>query len=159
MTLVERKYWYSGFCCSSKTWNEEERRVGKMYKIGMTIGQKQCTPSPASIRTFPTLILLSSTSEISEGFPSTTYLDMTSIAEIQDKKEREVLKKYQSTEQPQDTAPLQHEESTAARVLQRTYRGHRARRQLRGLSLDPSTRWTEVSEQSTPLLVGFMKLS
>ena len=72
------------------------------------------------------------------------YLDMTSIAEIQDKKEREVLKKYQSTEQPQDTAPLQHEESTAARVLQRTYRGHRARRQMRGLSLDPSTRWTEV---------------
>lgn len=40
----------------------------------------------------------------------------------------------------------QHRESDAARTLQRTYRGHRARRQLQGLMLDPSTRWVEVWE-------------
>lgn len=58
---------------------------------------------------------------------------MTSIAEIQDRKEAETLKKYTDTE------------SQAASLLQRTYRGHRERRQLQGLSLDPTSRWTEVS--------------
>ena len=70
--------------------------------------------------------------------------DMSSIAEIQDKKEKETLKKYQPTQNLQDDRQLQHQESAAARVLQRTYRGHRERRQLRGMGLDPSTRWTEV---------------
>lgn len=37
-----------------------------------------------------------------------------------------------------------HRESDAARTLQRTYRGHRERRQLKGITLDPATRWTEV---------------
>ena len=69
---------------------------------------------------------------------------MTSIAEIQDEKEHDILKKYQTTKEPQDDTQLQHQESAAARVLQRTYRGHRERRQMRGLGLDPSTRWTEV---------------
>ena len=41
-------------------------------------------------------------------------------------------------------AASRQRESDAARTLQRTYRGHRARRQLQGLSLDPSTRWFEV---------------
>lgn len=76
---------------------------------------------------------------------------MTSIAEIQDEKERDVLKKYQPTKQPQDDKQLQHQESAAARVLQRTYRGHRERRQLRGMGLDPSTRWIEVR-----MLVSFV---
>lgn len=79
---------------------------------------------------------------------------MTSIAEIQDEKEHDILKKYQSTKQPQDDKQLQHQESAAARVLQRTYRGHRERRQLRGMGLDPSTRWIEVR-----MLVGLLPLS
>ena len=78
---------------------------------------------------------------------------MTSIAQIQDEKEHQVLKKYQTTRQPQADTQLQHQESAAARVLQRTYRGHRERRQLRGLGLDPSTRWTEVCTLST---LGFL---
>lgn len=69
---------------------------------------------------------------------------MSSIAEIQDKKEAEILEKYTDTEQPQHENVVQRTESQAARLLQRTYRGHRERRQLQGLSLDPSTRWTEV---------------
>ena len=70
---------------------------------------------------------------------------MASIADIQDQKEAEILKKYDTS----DTAPpddsTQIKEAHAAKVLQRSYRGHRERRQLRGLSLDPTTRWTEVS--------------
>ena len=74
---------------------------------------------------------------------------MTSIAEIQDEKEHNILKKYQTPKEPQDDRQLQHQESAAARVLQRTYRGHRERRQLKGLGLDPSTRWTEVRMHPT----------
>lgn len=95
----------------------------------------QSTLNPTPLRTFPT--------KVTDAFPPTT-LDMNSVAEIQDQKERGILKNYQSTKQPQDGSQLHHQESAAARVLQRTYRGHRERRQLRGLSLDPSTRWTEV---------------
>ncbi|MCJ1430380.1 hypothetical protein MMC29_008298 [Sticta canariensis] len=39
-------------------------------------------------------------------------------------------------------------ESDAARTLQRTYRGHRERRQLKGITLDPATRWTEAIKEA-----------
>ncbi|KAK5238070.1 hypothetical protein LTR47_001163 [Exophiala xenobiotica] len=53
-------------------------------------------------------------------------------------------------EHPRTTAPqsipgLSEEESQKAAILiQKTYRGHRARRQLEGFGLDASTRWYEV---------------
>ncbi len=51
--------------------------------------------------------------------------------------------------------PSVHSESDAARTLQRTYRGYRSRRELRGFSLDPSTRWTEVlTTLSRPLVLN-----
>ena len=67
-----------------------------------------------------------------------------SIAETQETKEREINAKYK------DDATHTHNqrETDAARVLQRTYRGHRERRQLAGLSLDPSTRWTEAIKEA-----------
>ena len=37
-----------------------------------------------------------------------------------------------------------HEEEQAAQMIQRNYRGYRERRQLAGMSLDPSARWVEV---------------
>lgn len=69
-----------------------------------------------------------------------------SIAKVQEEKEHEIVKKYKHVDQEQDVKEkeLQREQSAAARILQRTYRGHRARRELRGLSLDPTTRWVEV---------------
>jgi len=73
---------------------------------------------------------------------------MPSIADIQDKKEAEILQKYPSTSQPQHDHVVQRSEAHAARILQRTYRGHRERRQLQGLSLDPTSRWTEVRSWS-----------
>ena len=76
-----------------------------------------------------------------------------SIAQVQEKKEHEILKKYRHVDQAQDVKEkeLQREQSAAARTLQRTYRGHRARRELRGLSLDPSTRWVEVCALSSDI--------
>ena len=67
-----------------------------------------------------------------------------SIAKTQEKKEHNINAKYNEG--------LAHthdqRETDAARVLQRTYRGHRERRQLAGLSLDPSTRWTEAIKEA-----------
>lgn len=42
------------------------------------------------------------------------------------------------------SAKSQMEEEEAARVIQRNYRGYRERRQLKGMTLDPSSRWLEV---------------
>ena len=41
-----------------------------------------------------------------------------------------------------------HEEEQAAQMIQRNYRGYRERRQLAGMSLDPSARWVEVCTYS-----------
>ena len=69
---------------------------------------------------------------------------MSSIAEIQDKKEQEILEKYEKPEAIPEEEASQERRDSAARVIQKTYRGHRERRHLKGLSLDPTTRWTEV---------------
>jgi hypothetical protein len=45
---------------------------------------------------------------------------------------------------PSDGAEKPGEEDKAARMIQRTYRGHRERRQLNGIGLDASARWAEV---------------
>lgn len=57
------------------------------------------------------------------------------ISAIQEQKEEEISLKYH-----------QHsiEEQDAAKLIQRAYRGHRERRQLNGLTLDPSSRWSEL---------------
>lgn len=67
-----------------------------------------------------------------------------SIAETQEKKEQEIDGKYEHRE----SHTHNQRETDAARVLQRTYRGHRERRQLAGLSLNPSTRWTEAIKEA-----------
>lgn len=56
------------------------------------------------------------------------------ISEIQLRKEEEIDGKYRK--------PIS--EDAAATAIQKAYRGHRARRQLEGLTLDPSSRWMEV---------------
>jgi hypothetical protein len=69
---------------------------------------------------------------------------MSSIAETQTRREQEISTKHESAQpgNPTDRA------FRAAQVLQRTYRGRRERRQLAGLSLDPSTRWTEAIKEA-----------
>ncbi|KAL8831664.1 MAG: hypothetical protein Q9191_000742 [Dirinaria sp. TL-2023a] len=69
---------------------------------------------------------------------------MSSIAETQARTEKEIDSKYKA----EHSLQLAHRESQAARTLQRTYRGHRERRQLAGLSLDPSTRWVEAIKEA-----------
>ncbi|KAL8969228.1 MAG: hypothetical protein Q9183_002097 [Haloplaca sp. 2 TL-2023] len=66
---------------------------------------------------------------------------MASIAAIQERKEQENNEKYEALQEDASTA---HRQSDAARTLQRTYRGHRGRRELKGLTLRPSDRWSEV---------------
>ncbi|KAK4508159.1 hypothetical protein PRZ48_001897 [Zasmidium cellare] len=58
------------------------------------------------------------------------------ISEIQLQKEHDISAKYHSAE-----------EHDAAKLIQRAYRGHRERRQLNGLNLDPSSRWVEIIKE------------
>ena len=61
-----------------------------------------------------------------------TSENVQQIESVQRKKEEEVARKYKQ------------ERVDAAKIIQRNYRGHRVRRELQGLNLDPSTRWVEV---------------
>lgn len=72
--------------------------------------------------------------------------EMSTISEVQ---ETEELDTKEHNKQDKHITEIKEtdrtaKESDAARTLQRTFRGHRERRQLQGLSLDPSTRWIEV---------------
>ena len=58
------------------------------------------------------------------------------ITDIQRRKEIEINRPYHTTE-----------EHNAATTIQKAFRGHRNRRQLEGLTLDPSSRWTELIKE------------
>ncbi|KAL7949694.1 IQ calmodulin-binding motif protein [Trichoderma barbatum] len=70
------------------------------------------------------------------------------IAHVQEEKEemiRQRVKQQKRRSQQESRRSLQSnrsdERSDAARVIQKTFRGYRARREMSGYTLDPSTRW------------------
>lgn len=66
-----------------------------------------------------------------------TLSQVCRISDVQKRKEQEINAKYHS----------QSDEHRAATSIQKAYRGHRERRQLQGLTLDPSSRWTEAIKE------------
>jgi len=70
---------------------------------------------------------------------------MERIEKVQEHKEEELIMRRLS----EDHAGLSDAERTrAAALIQRNYRGHRERRMLEGMSLDPSTRWVEAVKEA-----------
>lgn len=67
------------------------------------------------------------------------------ISRVQEKKEGEVMQRN-LRENKGDLS--EQERARAAGLIQRNYRGHRERRMLAGLSLDPSTRWVEAVKEA-----------
>jgi hypothetical protein len=65
-----------------------------------------------------------------------TPAESSRISDIQQRKEDEMRQKYHTAE-----------EHRAATTIQKAYRGHRERRQLNGLTLDPSERWVEAIKE------------
>jgi len=65
---------------------------------------------------------------------------LTRISTVQEHKEEEAIMKRLSEEHGELS---EEERRKAAGIIQRNYRGHRERRMLEGMSLDPSTRWLE----------------
>ncbi|MCJ1478724.1 hypothetical protein MMC13_007408 [Lambiella insularis] len=71
---------------------------------------------------------------------------IASIAGIQEERERQIDGKYHSS-QDTSTDGETEKRDAAAGTIQRNYRGHRQRKKLDELSLDPSTRWTEALKE------------
>ncbi|UKZ75311.1 hypothetical protein TrVFT333_002989 [Trichoderma virens FT-333] len=70
------------------------------------------------------------------------------IAHVQEEREEEIRQRFKHQKrrsQHESRRSLQSnrsdERSDAARVIQKTFRGYRARREMSGFTLDPSTRW------------------
>lgn len=55
------------------------------------------------------------------------------------------------SQSPAGQGASQYDEQQAAKLIQKNYRGYRARRQLEGMGLDASVRWSEVCSASTLL--------
>ncbi|KAG0651498.1 IQ motif-containing 1 [Hyphodiscus hymeniophilus] len=71
--------------------------------------------------------------------------ELERISTLQERKEEEHIMQRLS----QDHAELSLAERVrAAALIQRNYRGHRERRMLDGMSLDPSTRWVEAIKEA-----------
>jgi len=74
-----------------------------------------------------------------------TEEEMERIGRVQEAKEEEIIRRRISTE----NLGLSDEEKTkAAALIQRNYRGYRERRQMRGMGLDPSSRWIEALREA-----------
>lgn len=69
------------------------------------------------------------------------------ISEAQEQKEEEVMKKRLDERDGKGELD-EGERERAAGLIQRNYRGHRERRMLEGMSLDPSTRWVEAVKEA-----------
>ena len=71
------------------------------------------------------------------------------ISSVQEQKEEEVILRRLSQEHQTTNLNMTSEERRkAAKIIQRNYRGHRERRALDGMSLDPSTRWVEAIKEA-----------
>lgn len=68
---------------------------------------------------------------------------MKSKAQSQNKRDLDIQKTHQDAKSQKDE-DLGEKQSAAAQTLQKKYRGYKARRELKGLSLDPASRWAEV---------------
>lgn len=83
--------------------------------------------------------------EYLDSLQTPTHDMVERISSIQEKKEVDAIKKRLS----EDHGELSSEErEKAAELIQRNYRGHRERRMLAGMSLDPSTRWVEAIKEA-----------
>ena len=69
--------------------------------------------------------------------------EMENISRVQEKKENEVMLKRVG-----ESGLNEEERRKAAIAIQRNYRGHRERRMLNGMSLDPTTRWVEAIKEA-----------
>jgi hypothetical protein len=83
--------------------------------------------------------------EYLDSLVTPTHEMVERISSLQEQKEVETIKKKLS----EDHGELSNEErERAAALIQRNYRGHRERRMLAGMSLDPSTRWVEAIKEA-----------
>lgn len=71
------------------------------------------------------------------------------ITEAQEGKEEEIIHKHLKDGLSKEHPDLsESERERAAGLIQRNYRGHRERRMLDGMSLDPSSRWVEAVREA-----------
>jgi len=83
--------------------------------------------------------------EYLDSLVTPTHEMVERINSLQEQKEVETIRRRLS----EDHGELSSEErERAANLIQRNYRGHRERRMLAGMSLDPSTRWTEAIKEA-----------
>jgi len=88
--------------------------------------------------------------EYIDSLPVPNPAQMEEIGKVQEKKETDVILKRAHLDEIGDANGCMSEEERrrAAVAIQRSYRGHRERRMLEGLSLDPSTRWIEAVKEA-----------
>lgn len=118
------------------------------------------SPPPASPSSSPRASRESRREEYLKSLHVPSPAEFDEIAKSQERRETEVDRRYSGeasrthgTESPAEmelSAAEEQERAQAAGKIQRVYRGHRARRAMDGLSLDPSTRWDEVGESWPP---------
>lgn len=74
-----------------------------------------------------------------------TEEEIKQISSVQEAKEEEIMRKRMSLGNPDLS---DKERAKAASMIQRNYRGYRERRQIRGMGLDPGSRWIEALREA-----------
>jgi hypothetical protein len=80
-----------------------------------------------------------------DGLQVPTAEEMREIGRKQDERAKEIAeRRRQQREKASAVDNADEERDRAAKVIQKNYRGYRARRALKGFGLDPGTRWMEL---------------
>ncbi len=115
---------------------------------------KPISPSPVSNGKDLSSLSVDTSASIHSARSHKEYLDtlvppsrdeIERITSVQEEKEEQLFKRQLSKE---DNALNEEELSKAAGLIQRNYRGYRERRQLKGLALDPTSRWVEAFKEA-----------
>ncbi len=72
------------------------------------------------------------------------------IAAKQDARARELVERRRSKPKPGE-----EQRDNAAKLIQKNYRGYRARRELNGFGLDPGTRWIELMKEGEDIYICY----
>jgi hypothetical protein len=85
--------------------------------------------------------------EYIDSLETPTQETVERIRKIQERREAEITEKRLRMQLGTDEMSGEDRQK-AAKLIQRNYRGHRERRMLNGMSLDPSTRWVEAVKEA-----------
>lgn len=124
------------------------------YPAAAVVSSPRIPPIPPDRRKHASTVSVDTKTSVRTARSRQEYMDslevptremVERINDVQEQKEEESMRRRMAVDDVDLNDP---EKVRAAGLIQRNYRGHRERRMLNGMSLDPSSRWVEAIKEA-----------